>query len=291
MSEHKVTPTPEAQADGTPGESQLRRRMLDAAQRLVEREGGLSVSLEHLTLDKVIKEAGASRTSVYRIWSNKDEFNLDLLCDLAGPSWQGTAAFDEATIKLARDIVAERMADLVTADGRRRVLLEAIRRAALQNYNAVVKSTQWRTYVALTATVLSMSIEGEGREKVLTALQEAEHVFVRRMARFYEDMAVILGLRLKPHVESYETIAAVGASVVEGLGLRQLLTSSVVNRPLTIEDETGASQEWHLAAVGFLGVFDQLVEPIPEEEYSFPDALSTYLKRLSEREAELNAER
>jgi AcrR family transcriptional regulator len=274
------------------GESRLRRRMLDAAQRLVEREGGLSVSVEHLTLDKVIKEAGASRTSVYRIWSNKDEFNLDLLCDLAGPSWQGTAAFDEATIKLARDIVAERMADLVTAEGRRRVLLEAIRRAALQNYNAVVKSTQWRTYVALTATVLSMSpLEIEAREKVLTALQEAEEVFVRRMARFYEDMGVILGLQLKPHVESYETIAAVGASVVEGLGLRQLLTSSVVNQPLSIEDDTGTTQEWHLAAVGFLGVFDQLVEPILEEEYSFPDALSSYLKRLSEREAELNAER
>jgi AcrR family transcriptional regulator len=62
------------------------------------------VSVDHLALDEVIKEAGVARTSVYREWRTKDEFYLDLLCDMAGPSWQGTAAFDEETIKLARGI-------------------------------------------------------------------------------------------------------------------------------------------------------------------------------------------
>lgn len=111
------------------------------------------------------------------------------------------------------------------------------------------------------------------------------------MAGFYDDMAIILGLRLKPHVASYETLAAAGASVVEGLGLRQMLTNAVVNQPLHIKDESGENKEWHLAAVGFLGVFDQLVEPIPDNEYSYPDVLARYLKRLAERERELNADR
>ncbi len=171
------------------------------------------------------------------------------------------------------------------------MLVEAVRQAARQNYYAVIASAQWRTYVALTATVLSMSLEGGGREKVLAALQAAEQVFLGRMARFYEDMAIILGLQLRSHVESYETVAAAGASVVEGLGLRQLLTSSVVNRPLMWGDQPEDVKEWHMAALGFLGVFDKLVEPVPEEDYSYPTAVATYLKRLSEREAELNRER
>ena len=142
--------------------------MPDAAQRLVERDGGLTVSLEHLGLDKVIREAGVSlMTSVYREWTNKDAFYVDLLCDMAGPSWQGTAAFDEKTIQLARDVVAEHFDQLQEGrEGRRQVLKEAVRRAAKQNFDAVVASAQWRTYVALTATVLSQSIEVESRNRV-----------------------------------------------------------------------------------------------------------------------------
>lgn len=101
------------------------------------------------------------------------------------------------------------------------------------------------------------------------------------MARVYEDMSLILGLQLRPHVESYQTLAAAGASVVEGLGWRQLLTNKVVNRPLsgwTGSEES--TQEWQLAALG-LGIFDQLVDPVRPNEYSSPDALASYIKRPS----------
>ncbi len=108
------------------------------------------------------------------------------------------------------------------------------------------------------------------------------------MTNFYADMALILGLRLRSHVESDETVAAAGAAVIEGLGLRQLLTPDVVNRPLPLE-EAGGPQEWHLAARAFLGIFDELVEPVDDSEYSFPKALATYLKRFGEREAATTA--
>lgn len=280
--------SPIARPERSTSEERLRRRLLDAAQSLVEAQGGLRVSLDQLSLDQVLNHAGVSRSSAYRVWPNKHEFNLDVLCDLAGPSWQGTAAFDEATIKLARDIVAERLGDLATAEGRRRVLVETIRQAAQQNYEAVVKSGQWRTYVALTATVLSIPQEhADDRKRILDALQTAELTFLSKMADFYSDMSIILGVRLKPHVPDFVTLAAAGASVVEGLSLRQLLASAVVQTPLEDVDEDG--QRWHLAALGFLGVFDKLVEPVSDDKYSLQDAVATYLKRLSERERQVAA--
>lgn len=264
-------------AGGGEETSGLRRRMLDAAQRLVEEDGGLTVSLENLGMDRVIKEAGVSRTSVYREWSNKEAFYVDLLCDLAGPSWQGTAAFDEETIELARNVVAENLEDLTTPVGRERLISEVIRVAAKRNFDAITVSTQWRTYVALTATALSLP-ESESRERVQQALQSAEQRFLGNMSQFYDDMATVLGYKLRAHVDSYETVAAVGGSIVEGLALRQILVPDVLARPVIVPTPDG-SVEWHLAAISFFHLILGMIEPDPEYEPSA--ALVDYLKRLA----------
>ncbi|TPG14047.1 TetR/AcrR family transcriptional regulator [Pedococcus bigeumensis] len=257
----------------------LRRRLLDAAQRIVERAGGVSVTLD-ITLDMVMKEAGVSRTSLYRAWPRKEEFEVDLLCDLAGPSWQGTAAFDEETILLARNVVAERLELLQTSGGREQLLREIVRRAANQNFSALVASAQWRTYVALTATILSMPDE-DRRTRVRDSLQQAEAVFIQHMAVFYEGMSAILGYRLREPDLGFERLAAVGAAVVEGLGLRQLISAATVDAPLILEGPNGP-EEWSLAAYGFFGVINQMIEPDPG--YDVTTALTDYLKSLAQQE-------
>lgn len=271
--EHPFVPDP---AEG----SLLRRRVLDAAQAMVERAGGLSVSLDRVSMEQAIREARVPRASAYREWPNKAAFQLDLLCDLAGPSWQGTAAFDEETIRLARDVVAERLDQLATEAGRRAVLRETVRQAAEQNFRAVTTSPQWRSYVTISATVLSFE-SPDDQERVLTALRTAEATFIARMARFYEDMGLMLGFRLRPWAPSFETLAAVGASVVEGLGLRNLIAPGIVAQQIDFDSDN--TRPWSIAAVGFYSVLDQFVEPI--QDYDFPSALAGYLKRLSEREA------
>lgn len=268
------------QASGSAGAddaSGLRRRMLDAAQRLVEQDGGLAVSLENLGMDRVIKEAGVSRTSVYREWANKDAFYVDLLCDLAGPSWQGTAAFDDETIELARNIVAEHLDDLTTPEGRERLIREVIRVAAKRNFDAITRSTQWRTYVALTATALSLP-DDESRQRVQASLQAAEHKFLANMTRFYDDMATVLGYKLRKHVDSYETVAAVGGSIVEGLALRQILVPHILARPVMVTT-SGGVEEWNLAAISFFNLMMGMIEP--NADYDSSRALVDYLKRLS----------
>jgi AcrR family transcriptional regulator len=275
-------PGPDEAEDAT-----LRQRMLDAGLRLVEAAGGLTVSLEHLSLESVIKEAGVSRTSVYREWESKDAFNVDLLCALAGPGWQGTAAFDERTIQLARDVVAERLAELHHVDRRRLVAEEAIRLATRRNFEFIATSAQWRTYVALTATLLTMSPESPDRARIQEALRASESVFIGRMADFYSDMAILLGFRLKSYVPSFHVFAALSASLVEGLSLRHILAPELVDTPLA-PPAGDANVEWHVSAAGFLALFREMMEEDPD--YVFSTAITTYLKRLSDREAVLNAE-
>lgn len=274
----------EGEGGDEPGPSQapdtgLRRRMLDAAQELVEEARGLTVSLEHLSFEEIIKRAGASRSSVYRLWPRKEDFYIDLICELAGPSWQGTSAFDQGTITVAGTVVAERLDMLQTPEGRRCVMREAVRQGARQNFQAIVTSTQWRTYVALTATILSMP-DNEVRQRVKAALQNAEREFIRRMVLFYEDMAVILGLRLRPPFESFVSLAAAGAAVVEGLGLRQLIMPEAVNQTFFLPGTNGP-EEWTMPALGFLAIIEMYVEIDPD--YSYEEALPEYLKRLSGR--------
>ena len=278
MDHHELGGDAVSTPDNSETIDRLRRRLLDVATELVEGAGGISVALD-ITLDTVMKAAGVSRSTMYRAWERKEEFELDLLCTLAGPTWQGTAAFDAETIALARTLVAGRLDLLHTPDGRWRLLRETIRQAANRNYEAVVHSAQWRSYVALTATVVTMSKEAN-RERVKQSLQDAENVFIDRMAVFYEDMAIIFGLRLRDHDMTYHRLAAVGAAIVEGLGLRQLLASEAVNTPLTIEGPDGPEQ-WSLAAYGYYNAISGLIELDPD--YDFNTALTTYLTKLAER--------
>lgn len=258
----------------------LRRRMLDAGQRLVSQAGGLRISLEHLSMDGVIKEAGVPRASAYREWSSREAFQLDLLCDLAGPSWQGTAAFDEETIRLVRQIVADNLELLSTVDGRRRLLHEVVRQGAHQNFETLTSSPQWLAYVTLTGAVMSIDDDGQ-KERVLGALRNSEGTFIGRMGDFYEDLSIVFGFRLRRGVPNFRVVAALGAAVVEGLALRRVIAPDVVDTPVMV-DGPSHQEAWHLASVGFLAVLEQMIEPV--DDYDFATALPKYLNALSDRE-------
>lgn len=275
----RTTPSSTRPADSSGG---ARRRRLsadevfDAAMRKARElhitdKGGLTVSLEHINLEQIVAAAGVPRSSAYRLWPTKGDFLDAFLLDLAGPNWSGTAAFDRDTIRVCVKVFQDRTHWVTDAAGRRELLRELVRVGAQQNFDAIVESVEWRTYVALNATVISMADENIAHQ-IEMKLQEAENQFINKMATFYEGMASYLGFKLKKSC-TFERLAMAGAAVVEGLALRHNINTDLVTEPLdqpANEDEpTGPTQPWSLAATGFLGILDSMTEIDPD--YQSPD--------------------
>ena len=252
----------------------IEQELFAAARELVYAQG-VVISLEDLSFEEVIQKANVARSSAYRLFPYKGDFVEALLCDLAGPGWAGTAAFDEATIDRAKQIVLENAERLADKGGRRQVLMQTVRECAAMNFEAIVKSREWHIYVSLVATARATGGD-PGRLRIVAALEHSEMTFIDRMAAFYDDMMSALGLRFKSSDYTARHVAAAGASIVEGLALRRVLTlasrdakvpdhgwklDQLVMSELSPPADSEVSEPWSLAALAFLGVLDALVEP------------------------------
>ena len=97
-----------ARAERVPAE-EVRQRMLDAGRELAI-EAGAALTIEHLRLEEVIQRARVPRSSVYRLWSYRDEYIDDLLCYLAGAGQLCSAdrpVFDPETFSVASQVLAD----------------------------------------------------------------------------------------------------------------------------------------------------------------------------------------
>ena len=259
---------------------EVRTKMLTAARDLVL-ASGVTVSLEDLSLEDVIRHAGVPRSSVYRIWSYKGDFVDDLLCHMAGPDWFGAAAFDQDTIDLALKVAGDHEQMLGTPGGRCAVAMEAARQAVLRYFRAIVTSREWQIYIALVATARSAR-DDQARARIGAALDSSQAASITRMAEFYQLMADGLGLRLRSPAYSYTHVAAAAAALVEGLALRQILADAqdgspgsrtyehphldleqLINSPLPGPGIDGRPAVWSLAALAFTGILATFVEPDP----------------------------
>src|SRR5689334_8435525 len=63
-------------------EQETRDRMMRAALEMTNR-AGLSVSLDHISFEDVIRDADVARSTAYRHWPHKDLFFSDLIIELA----------------------------------------------------------------------------------------------------------------------------------------------------------------------------------------------------------------
>ena len=100
------------------------QRMLQAAVAMVSRTG-LTVSLEHISFEDVIRDAGVSRSAVYRRWPYKDLFFSDLVKELAQ---KATPTIVSEELDLIKRVVAERTDWLETPELRHRLVVELLRR-------------------------------------------------------------------------------------------------------------------------------------------------------------------
>ncbi|WP_174720155.1 TetR/AcrR family transcriptional regulator [Cryobacterium sp. TMT2-15-1] len=241
--------------------------MLAAAVDRVNADG-LTVSLEHISLEDVIRDAGVSRSAAYRRWPYKDLFFSDLLKELATATTPAEIGA-RASIGMVKSLVEKHLDWLRTPELRHRLVVELIRDAATHDFQFVYESTEWRTYLALHATFLSLA-EGELRDDVQAALAAAERGFTDRIARSWEQLARLTGYRLKPELNAtYETLARLLTATSRGMVILARATPDIAtSRILTDPFGTGEITEWSLPALGLGSVAFTFLEPDPTVEWN-----------------------
>jgi AcrR family transcriptional regulator len=246
-------------------DTETERRMLDAAVRMVHGTG-LTVSLDHISFEDVIRDADVARSSAYRRWPHKDLFFSDLVKELAKDATPPTIAADEAA--LIRSIVAGHQDWLGTPELRHGLLVELFRQLALLDFQALRGSAGWRTYLALHATFLSLA-DGELREQVQATLARSGQAHLARVAQAWEYAAGLFGYRLRPELgASFETLATLLDATMHGLIITAMsMPELAAHRAQARPFGAAGKEEWSLPALGLAGIASAFFEPDPGVEW------------------------
>jgi AcrR family transcriptional regulator len=240
-------------------------RMLGAAVDVLTEEG-LTVSLDHISFEEVIRRAGVSRTAVYRRWPYKDLFFSDLVTRMAQGHIPPVVREEVAVLK---DVVAQGSDRLATPEGRSTVVAELFRRLALLDFDMLRQSATWRTYLSLNATFLSIS-DDDLRRRVGDAMKRNEEEFVARIAGNMEWLTTLFGYRLRAEAgQSFEALVIMLIAALRGLVLMSLYSPRVAAlrvkaKPLGAAEES----EWSVAALSAISLAWGMLEPDPEVVWS-----------------------
>ena len=249
---------------GRLSEHETEQRMFDAARDAVVR-GGLTVSLEHISLEELIREAGVSHNAVYRRWPERDLFLGDLVKELARDA---VPSIDDQEIEAIERLIAERVDQLETPEDRDGLVAELIREIALMHFEMLYQSTRWSTYLALNAACLSIT-DDETRSEVRFALAQSEQAHIRAVAKVLEVLAGLVGYRLRPETAaSFETLATLNTAALHGL-----ITMAISDPTLATQCLQAApfwpndGAEWSLPAMALASNVSALLEPDPETDW------------------------
>ncbi len=245
-------------------DQETERRMLAAARSLLA-DSGLTVSLDHISFEDLIRSADVSRSTVYRRWPYKDLFFSDLVKDLARTATPSLLAEEMALI---RQIVADHATWLEAPDQRHSLVIELFRQLSVLDFEALRGSAEWRTYIALHATYLSLA-DDELRSQIQASLAQSEREHIARVAAAWDLLAGLLGYRIRPETGStFEDLAALLDAAMRGLVIAAMTVPEgggrrTRARPFGAADEA----DWSLPALGLAGLASAFLEPDPNVQW------------------------
>ena len=264
MASRSQAPTGLARRGRRLSDHETEQRMLHAAVAMVSRSG-LTVSLDHISFEDVIRDADVSRSAVYRRWPHKDLFFSDLVKELAR---KATPTIVSEELGLIRRVVAERLDWLETPELRHRLVVELLRRLSVLDFQTLYGSPEWRTYLALHATFLSIADE-ELRDQVQEALATSERDHIARVASAWERLVGLIGYRLRPEFgATFETAATLVDGAMRGLVITALSMPDVATYRAQARPFGAAStDEWSLPGLALASMALAFLEPDPAVEW------------------------
>lgn len=257
---------------------EVRQRMLDAGRELAL-ESGAALTVEHLRLEEIIQRARVPRSSVYRMWPYKDDYVDDLLCYLAGSGsvFSERVVFDPETFAVIDRVLTENKQLLATTQGRRALLCEVVRLAALRNYDALSRNAAWRLHTAMIAT-LGQTRSDQAREKIAVSLEDAQKRSRESMVGLFGYLAGVIGLRVRDPARTAEHMMLVGGLLVQSLALRNVQVQAAIgdatpdaqhvdrllNAPVPGPGLDGEPAPWSIVAFSYLAIIDAFAELDPD---------------------------
>jgi AcrR family transcriptional regulator len=203
-------------------EAETRALVTEAVVRHVSRHG-IDVAPE-LHMEQILKDAGVSRASAYRLWPGRSAFSAFALEQCAAGHAIGTLDATRARA-LAEDVVATEQDRLVSA-GR------FVAKAADEELSILLQSDRWRAFVAFQAVAVQIQ-----RPEIAELLDRIDQEDVARLATVYRTVAEAWGLEL-----------AGGFSIESVASAALLMVRSTVARSLE-EDVTAQARSTYLAAL------------------------------------------
>ncbi len=244
-------------------DQQTADRMISAATGMIQ-ESGLTVSLEHISVEEVIRRADVSRTSAYRRWPHRGDFFADLLRALARDPVLRIGS-EERQSELSATLEAH-LDWLETADGRARLYREAVRIGGSADLRMLATSNLWRSYIALQAAVLSAP-DDAFRAELTAHLAASERQTHERLARNYAMLATLFGFRLRADARiGFDDIAVLCSSLMNGVAIKAQSDAGLLSR--TAGAPGLPSEQWTLPAIGCYAIQLQYLEPDPDVHWN-----------------------
>jgi AcrR family transcriptional regulator len=244
-------------------DEQTARRVLDAALAQLA-DQGISVGLDQLRFEDVIRAADVSRSSAYRRWPNRDALVEDVLVELAQGAYQpGIGAIVAGR---AAEVVASHAAQAVDPGGRHDLFVELVRLAFEIDLTATAASREFRSYLALRAAFAGIESD-ELRSRIAAALAVGDRRTVARGAAILARAAGLFGLRLVAPLaapEGFEVVArAVSAASVGFVVASQSDPSLLTATRDAAAYGSSRTAAWSVPVYAMTGLVLQHLEPDP----------------------------